>query len=284
MLDLSTFHRILQFAPDGAHVLLVGDPAQLPPLNFGLVFHRLVQNSRVPCIKLTQVHRQAELSGIPSAATSVLNLCLPTFVPFQGVHAGVSFIECLPDQVGSRLRHLAHAWKGEEWRALSPLKVGTTGVRAINKAFHLDALLDAGTNESFVLDEPVMHMVNDYDRGLMNGSLGKVAAIHRDGDVTIKFDGDTQRFAPDEVRQKIELAYATSVHKAQGSQFGRVAVVIGKSRILDNSLVYTALTRGIHQVVFIGDAAAFEAAVLRPAQAQLRSVAFDVRAESQDGE
>lgn len=276
MLDLPTFYRVLQFLPDDAGVLLVGDPAQLPPLSFGLVFHRLIDNPRVPCIKLTEVHRQAESSGIPTAASAVRNRCLPSFVPFRGVHNGVSFVECSPEEVGHWLHQLAYEWRREEWRALSPLKVGVAGVRAINDAFHLDAKVQAGTNERFVVNEPVIHTVNDYDKGLMNGSLGRVVAVRDSGDVIIDFDGDHHGFGPNEIRQKIELAYAISVHKAQGSQFGRVAIAVSKSRILDNSLIYTALTRGVHQVVFIGDLDAFETAVAKPPQAQLRSVAFKV--------
>ncbi|MGF6636460.1 AAA family ATPase [Paraburkholderia sp. MM6662-R1] len=276
MLDLPTFYRVFQFVPDGASILLVGDPAQLPPLNFGLVFHRLVDNVRVPRVRLTEVHRQADSSGIPLAAGAVRNRRLPTFVPFQGVHNGVSFLECSPEQVSHWLRHLSHVWRHEEWRALSPLKVGATGARAINEAFHLEALLRSGTNGTFVADEPVIHMVNDYDRGLMNGSLGRVVALHDCGDVAIDFEGEVHTVKPDEMKRKIELAYAISVHKAQGSQFGRVAVAVSQSRILDNSLIYTALTRGVHQVVFIGDLKAFETAVLMPPHAGSRSVAFNV--------
>ena len=75
---------------------------------------------------------------------------------------------------------------------------------------------------------------------------------------------------------RVELAYAISVHKAQGSQFKRVAIVIAKSRLLDHALVYTALTRGVEQVTFIGDRTGFEAAIVNPPLAYSRQVAFSL--------
>lgn len=74
----------------------------------------------------------------------------------------------------------------------------------------------------------------------------------------------------------MELAYAISVHKSQGSQFKRVAVVVGKSRILDHALIYTALTRGVEQVVFVGDRDAFQVAVQSAPLVRQRCVAFSI--------
>ena len=71
MLDLPTAFRLLRFLPEGARLLLVGDPAQLPPIGFGLVFHRLVQSPLVPLVELTEVHRQAAATGIPGIAASI---------------------------------------------------------------------------------------------------------------------------------------------------------------------------------------------------------------------
>ncbi|HEY1238984.1 MAG TPA: ATP-dependent RecD-like DNA helicase [Bryobacteraceae bacterium] len=75
---------------------------------------------------------------------------------------------------------------------------------------------------------------------------------------------------------RIDLAYAITVHKAQGSQFTRVIVPVVRSRLLDRTLIYTALTRGIEQVVFIGDRDAFDAAVMAPPRSHERQVGFSV--------
>lgn len=108
----------------------------------------------------------------------------------------------------------------------------------------------------------------------MNGSLGRVVSILADGQCIIQFDDEMHSFQSNEVRDKIELAYAISVHKAQGSQFKRIAVVVGKSRVLDHALIYTALTRAVEQVVFVGDREAFELAVGSEPLVKQRFVAF----------
>lgn len=102
------------------------------------------------------------------------------------------------------------------------------------------------------IGEPVMFLKNDYQRGLRNGSLGVVRAL--DGDVLVcDFDGDEQRFGQYDLADVIH-AYAMTVHKSQGSQFQRVIVPVQRSRILDRTLIYTAVTKATDQVVLIGDA------------------------------
>ena len=81
---------------------------------------------------------------------------------------------------------------------------------------------------------------------------------------------------PEEEWHRIDLAYAITVHKAQGSQFKRVIVPISGSRLLDRTLIYTALTRGMEQVVFIGDRNAFDAAVTAPPHSHERNVGFSM--------
>lgn len=275
MLDLPTLYRILQHLPDRARLVLVGDAAQLPPIGFGLVFHRLVNNPIVPQVHLQTVHRQAVSSGIPLAAAVVRNHSIPNFVPFEGKHSGVSFVDCSPEEVVSRLWRISSDWAGEDWQVLAAVKAGRSGIRFINSSFHAQIAGDM-LQGSFLLGEPVIHLVNDYERSLMNGALGRVVAIEDGGALRVDFDRETHKFAPEEVSGRLELAYAVSVHKAQGSQFKRVAVVVSRGRLLDHSLVYTALTRGIEQVVFLGDREAFVEAVASPPLAQRRDVAFTV--------
>jgi exodeoxyribonuclease V alpha subunit len=274
MLDLPTAYRILRVLPDGARLLLVGDPAQLAPIGFGLVFHKLVGLPEVPQTNLVEVHRQAASSGIPDVAKAVREHQIPHFVPFMGRHAGVSFIECAPDGTMDVLRRLKAAWRGDEWQYLCSVKGGRGGIHIVNSSFHAEACAGDPFVATIVAGEPVIHLVNDYERGLMNGTLGTVIEVLQDSSLAIEFEGIRHVLPADEARDRIELAYAISVHKAQGSQFARVAVVVGKSRNLDHALLYTALTRGVNQVVFVGDRSAFDAAVKAPPLASQRSVGF----------
>lgn len=276
MLDLPTAFRLLRFLPEGARLLLVGDPAQLPPIGFGLVFHRLVQSSLVPQVELTEVHRQAAATGIPGIAASIRGHEVPDLDAYRGRAPGVSFIECLPEEVQGHLQRLAADWSGDDFQMLGAIKEGPCGIETINFQFHEACRTEYLAGFQFGVGEPVIHLVNDYDRGLMNGTLGRITTMVNEGAVGlhIDFEGVSHFIPVVEVADRLTLAHAISVHKAQGSQFRRVAVVVTKSRILDHSLIYTGLTRGIEQVVFLGSKPTFEEAVRKPALAHKREVAF----------
>jgi exodeoxyribonuclease V alpha subunit len=285
MLDLPTMYRLLRFLPDGARMLLAGDSAQLPPIGFGLVFHRLVDSRRIPRVELTQVHRQAASTGIPVFAGKIRRHLVPEVGDSFKVKSGISFVDRTVSQVIPTLFAIAAEWNGEDWCVLSAVKDGPSGTRSINERFHeancrAQSFLEPTLRRlgNFTVGDPVVYLVNDYDKGLMNGALGVVKeVIHEPQDgLLVDFEGAEYVVPYDEVEERLDLAYAISVHKAQGSQFKRVAVVVTKTRILDHALIYTALTRAVEQVVFIGDRNAFENAVRRPPYAQMRRVAFNV--------
>lgn len=279
MLDLPTAFRLLRFLPEGTRLLLVGDPAQLPPIGFGLVFHRLVQSPLVPQVELIEVHRQAAETGIPAIASSIRSHEVPDLEPYRGRRPGVSFIQCSPDEMQSQLKALASDWHGDDFQILGAIKDGLTGIEAINAQFHQAYDTECLGDYQFRAGEPVIHLVNDYDRGLMNGTLGRITGVANEGTpgLHVDFEGVAHFIPVAEVPERLALAHAISVHKAQGSQFRRVAVVVTKSRILDHALIYTGLTRGIEQVVFLGSREAFEEAVRKPALAHQREVAFELK-------
>ena len=130
----------------------------------------------------------------------------------------------------------------------------------------------------FAEGDPIIYLVNDYQKELWNGSLGRIESIlslNGKRSLLCCLDG-ARKEIPEEDFHHIDMAYAITVHKAQGSQFKRVIVPIVKSRLLDRTLIYTALTRGMEQVVFIGDPDAFEAAVNAPPRSHERQVGFAI--------
>ena len=276
MLDLPTMFRLLRHLPDGGRMLLVGDPAQLPPIGFGLVFHRLAEAPAVPRVELTEVHRQAASTGIPAVAAAIRRHDLPAMPPVPVGNVGVSFVECSPAEILAAVERVVSEWD-DDWQVLSAVKGGPGGIRAINEHFH-EQNAAATCSNGFAVGDPVIHLVNDYDAGLMNGTLGFV--LGSSGGIAkglwVDFEGEEHFIPQGDLDERLELAYAISVHKAQGSQFKRVAVVISASRILDHALIYTALTRGVRQVVFIGDRAAFERGVREAPLAQQRRTAFAI--------
>jgi exodeoxyribonuclease V alpha subunit len=157
-------------------------------------------------------------------------------------------------------------------------------VRNINFTFH--EKLTAGRRKLYewglAETDPVIFTVNDYDRELYNGSLGRIEEIQVErpqaaGEPLIRvicdFDGREIVLSEGDLGN-LELAYAITTHKAQGSQFKRVLIPITRNRLLDRTLIYTALTRGVEQVVFIGDRSAFNQAVKANPKSQERKVGF----------
>lgn len=281
MLDLPVMHRIVRNLPNGVRLLMVGDPYQLPPIGFGLVFHKIAESSTIPRVELTQVHRQAESSGIPSVAFAVRGGVVPQLKAFDGRNSGVTFIDCAPEKITGVLFDVYKSWGDVTGtQVLGMTKSGVAGVRAINDYFH--QMLSAGKRKlsqwRLAEGDPVIHLENDYERLLFNGSLGYVKRVVAEGHTSslmCEFDGVEHVFTETEL-EKIAPAYGITVHKAQGSQFRRVAIPITKCRLLDRTLIYTALTRGIEQVVFAGDKYAFKQAVLKRPSVNSRNVGFSI--------
>jgi exodeoxyribonuclease V alpha subunit len=118
--------------------------------------------------------------------------------------------------------------------------------------------------QGYAVDDPVIWLENDYDRKIWNGTLGGVQAAGPTS-LFVLWDGhDKPMDMGLSDLDSLDLAYAISVHKAQGSQFRRVIVPVFKNRLLERTLIYTALTRATEQVVFIGDADALRQAVEAP--------------------
>jgi exodeoxyribonuclease V alpha subunit len=117
-------------------------------------------------------------------------------------------------------------------------------------------------------------VVNDYDRRLWNGSLGRIARIGVNS-LTAEFDGVTQDIDRAEL-DRIELAYCISVHKAQGSQFANVIMPVTQSFNFDRTMLYTGLTRAVSRVVLVGRQAALARAITEPPRSLDRDVALSL--------
>lgn len=289
MLDLMLSYRIMRALPEGVRLLLVGDPHQLPPIGPGLIFQVLARSPKISISELTQVHRQAESSGIPVVANSVRSGNIPQLPRFDGPRPGVSFLECMPNSIVNYLLNIVSDLGGfDDVQILGVTKRGAAGVTDINRTFHLKLAAARRKLEDWELAEavPVMYTVNDYDRELYNGTLGYVEEVltpntrHEDpagepSRILCNFDGRTIGLTDADL-PNLELAYAVTTHKAQGSQFRRVIIPVTKSRLLDRTLIYTALTRGVEQVVFVGDKRAFDEAIVSPPPSAHRNVGFSL--------
>jgi exodeoxyribonuclease V alpha subunit len=281
MLDLPLMYSIVRVLPVRARLLLVGDPYQLPPIGFGLVFQVLAASANTPIVELVEVHRQAQSSGIPQIAHEIRHGIVPSLSAFAGRSAGVSFIDASDGEVMDRILGVLTEWSGcDDAQVLGVTKRGASGIRNINATLHamVSATKQKPEGWGFAEGDPIIYLVNDYRRELWNGSLGRIESVlNSDGRRALlcSLDGARHEILEEDFH-RIDLAYAITVHKAQGSQFKKVIVPVVRSRLLDRTLIYTALTRGIEQVVFIGDRDAFDAAVTATPRAHERQVGFSV--------
>lgn len=284
MVDLPTMWRLVRALGD-ASLVLVGDPAQLPPIGFGLVFHALCGVGGVPSVVLDTILRQRAETGIPAVAEAIRFGRVPVLPPFTGLAEGVSFVEASPSgmidaitRIGRRL-HADGAVAGDT-QIIAPVKAGPAGIDAINRHFHRmrrergTAALFPGRSDIAVGD-PVIWTRNDWERGLMNGSMGRVMSV-TGASARVVMDGTTHELGAADAGD-IELAYAISVHKAQGSQWRRIVMPVLSSRLLGRSLLYTAITRAAEQVILIGNQADLESAAISLSSNRRRSTGLGMR-------
>jgi exodeoxyribonuclease V alpha subunit len=274
MLDLPTTYRLLFHMHPSARLLLVGDVAQLPPIGFGLVLHRLALGTTVPRTELTLILRSTEATGIPAVSRAVRDGILPDLPAYVPGLEGCSFLEADPDDVVRAIRRVRDDLQGVEVQVVGSVYAGTAGIDAVNATFHAANAIGKPSLGRFAPGDPVIWTANDRVRGLWNGSMGTVTDI-RAGKLCLVLDGRQVEIGADDL-DRLDLAYAVSTHKAQGSQFDTVVVPAVRSRLLDRTLLYTALTRGVRRVVVVGCRTTLERAVLRPPWSLARDVAFMV--------
>lgn len=265
MIGLGEMHQILEALPAGCRLLLVGDPFQLPPVSFGVCFHRLVEVERITA-KLTTIHRQSEASGIPAVAASVRARKVPDLPRFAGAAAGVFMLPCAREEVDAAVEEAIETLDPEgtfaELLVVAALNErGAGSVLSLNTRCH-DAhakrtqakVVRGWLGQRFAVGEPVVHLRNDYERGLRNGSMGRVVAVDEDGHgLSARFDGIDRdlTFGRDRLID-LALGYAVTAHRAQGSQARRVLIPLSDSAWIDPTWIYTALTRAEEQAVFVG--------------------------------
>lgn len=275
MLDTPSLYTLLGLLPEGARVLFAGDEGQLPPVGIGKVFHDLVaEGSRVG--RLTKVLRQAADSDIPKVSSRVRQGCVPRLDGWTGEPTGVFLVPPADrDAVQRRLRAQGELMVVAAKRA-TVADINDTESFVSRPAGAPTRRL--GPQATVAVRDPVVMTANRYQDGLFNGLLGMVVAI--DGpSIEVLWDGeDEPRSLPTDAEGDVELAYAITCHKAQGSSAHAVVVVVEDSRLVTREWLYTAITRGKCLVLLVGDDEALSAAIARRTQ---RTTGFVVPVEIQ---
>ena len=277
MVDTLLFKTLVQAIPTAMHVVLVGDKDQLPSVGPGQVFYDLLAFTELPKVELTNIHRQAADSTIIPLAHAVKDGRVPA--DLMAKKADRSFIPCqawqVPDVVEQIIKlSRQRGYTAQDVQILAPMYWGAAGVDNLNEL--AQAVYNPPTKakqevefrgQVFRVGDKVLQLVNSPENNVFNGDIGQITAIEtkkgaKGATITIDFDGNEVNYHRMEWNQ-IQLAYAISIHKSQGSQFKMVLMPVVRqfSRMLQRNLVYTAITRAADKLVLLGEAQAMALAV-----------------------
>lgn len=285
MVDVHLAAALVGALTSSHRLLLVGDADQLPSVGPGNVLRDIMAVAQEPqtpmsLVRLTEVFRQGEGSSIIANAHHVLHG--QTLKPDPAGSEGEFFVvatrtaQRVHDQVVRMATDRIPAAYGLEGRTdvqvLVPMHKGIAGTENLNRS--LQAHFTAGESQwqlggqntrprLFRTHDRVMQTRNDYDKGVFNGDIGEVKAVDAEaGTLRVDFDGQSVTYEGREATA-LQLAYALSIHKSQGSEFDAVLVVLLPEHhvMLRRNLLYTAITRAKKLCVVVGDPRAIERAI-----------------------
>jgi exodeoxyribonuclease V alpha subunit len=297
MLDIVLAYRLVIAIPASCRLILIGDPYQLPPIGPGLTLHALVSIPTVPQVELTEVRRFGGEIAIGAGAVREGQWPSLPDTPEEEL----AFLRCASGALANTVLQLYLIDPANTQILTFTRERGAASVKALNAlcqhtlAQQAKRLLvwndehDRNEDTGLRLGEPVLCTRNLREWGLHNGSLGRIETIEdtpqpieaEDGEeprglalAWVRWDDGELRPVTAEVLDALELGYAVTVHKAQGSQFPRVIVPVYWARNLDRTMLYTAITRAKRQAIMVGDIDVARRAVQAPPHASHRQVAL----------
>lgn len=271
MVDLPLMDHMLRAVEPHSHLILLGDVDQLPSVGPGSVLRNLIDSGAVPVVVLRRIFRQSQQSLIVANAHRILQ-GQPLVFGDERDKRDFIFVareneEEILEVVKQMVQRCLQGGRFKEAQILTPVHRGLLGTVHLNR--ELQKLLNP-TGESLERGETllrrgdkVMQLRNNYDKAVFNGDLGRIVGIDREAEeLAVDFDGRAVSYGFDEL-DELSLAYAISVHKSQGSEYGAVFVPLHTSHymMLHRSILYTAVTRGREMVVLIGSKRALSIAL-----------------------
>jgi len=266
MIDLPLCDALAQAVSDDARLIFVGDVDQLPSVGPGAVLRDVIASGAIPTARLSQIFRQAEGSLIVQNAHRIHDGDKPESATDKRGEFFV-FSRKDPEEAAATIHELVteRIPRGfgfhpvRDVQVLSPMNKGPVGTIALNEALQRALNPEGPTvtrgGKTFRLGDKVMQLKNDYDREIYNGDIGIVRAIDAEqGTLTATFDGRDVAYEASDLDELV-LAYATSIHKSQGSEYPAVVIALLSQHfvMLSRNLLYTAVTRGKRLVVVVTD-------------------------------
>lgn len=272
MMEQVLFNHLLQAVGEGTRIILVGDVDQLPAIGAGDVLRDIIASGVIPVARLEENFRQSEGSLIASGARAINSGAVPDSDPERDF---IIIPESTPKKIHDRILSLvadempaARGINVTEIQVVTPQQIGTLGARQLNidlqELLNPDgpALRRGGT--IMRLGDPVMQTANSRERGVYNGEIGRITYVSTEEqklDVTFS-DGRKSTYARSELSE-LTLAYATTVHKLQGSEAKHIIIPVTMAHkpMLYRNLLYTGVSRATDLCILVGEKEALEYAV-----------------------
>lgn len=272
MVDIVLMHHFLNAVPDGCRIILVGDTDQLPAVGPGSVLKDIIRSQKVPAIRLDEIFRQAQTSMIIQNAHIINAGRLPDlrkqysdFV-FYELNDDTSITQKILDLCTKDLPHEGFDVL-KDVQILSPMHRFLCGVENLN--LMLQEQLNPKKNQdelkyssqTFRVGDKVMHIRNNYQKNVFNGDIGFIQDVNNEK-LTVDYFDHIVTYEKNELNE-LTLAYASSVHKSQGSEYKVVIIPLSTSHyiMLQRNLLYTAITRAKQKVIIIGSKKALMTAI-----------------------
>ncbi|EHW0634418.1 AAA family ATPase [Vibrio vulnificus] len=256
MIDLPTMYRLVNHIHPSVRMIFTGDPDQLPPIGCGKVLADIVEAKTVANTMLDIIKRQEGSTGIPEYSKFINQGVMPKQLSTSAIHFHETSKTDIP-KVCSELYQESPA----NSRVMAPTKALVSEInkliqQAVNSSS--DSLEFEINGDKFFLpirrNDAVLFTQNHYDKGIQNGSLGTLTSVKPSdgsyGEVTL--DTGEKVDITQSVLDCMELGYAITLHKAQGSQFPRIIIALQKGRIVDRAWLYTAITRAEREIHIVG--------------------------------
>ena len=273
MIDLLLMNNLMKAIPAGMRLVLVGDIDQLPSVGAGNVLRDIIDSNIIPVIRLTRIFRQAQESRIVMSAHAINKGVFPD--TSNGKNTDFFFIQQEdPEQAVDTIvklvkERLPNAYKRptSDIQVLTPMQRGVVGAANLNMA--LQNVLNPGqvslnrSGYSFRQGDRVMQLRNNYDKEVFNGDLGYIERVDmEDRTLFVCFDGRTVEYDVSEL-DELTLAYATTIHKSQGSEYPIVVMPVLMTHyvMLQRNLIYTGITRAKKICVLVGTKKALSFAI-----------------------
>ena len=267
MIDVFLAYKLFTAIKDGAQVIIVGDVDQLPSVGPGQILLDMIEANTIPVVRLNQIHRQAKDSKIIrlSRAVNEQRVTYDDLMSEQDVYLYKTSYDRIKDTIVKQVQGALNEGYSmiDDIQILAPMYKGELGIDALNQTLQETFNPKKGLkmtygDKTFYAGDKVIQLVNDPERQIMNGDIGIIKDIRINHEqelyMIVSYDDNDVVYEKSDL-DEINLAYAISIHKSQGSEYKIVLMPMVKQymHMLKKELIYTAMTRAKKFLILLGD-------------------------------